>query len=89
MALGARPADVLLLVLREGIKLTIPGLLAGAALAALGARLVTGMLVGVGAADPAAFGGATLFLGAVALIACYIPAFRATRLDPVIALRRE
>ena len=89
MALGARPADVLLLVLREGIKLTIPGLLAGAALAALGSRLVTGMLVGVGAADPAAFGGATLFLGAVALLACYIPAFRATRLDPVIALRRE
>ena len=89
MALGARPADVLLLVLLEGIKLTIPGLLAGAALAALGARLVTDMLVGVGAADPAAFGGATLFLGAVALLACYIPAVRATRLDPANALRRE
>ena len=89
MALGARPADLLRLVLRDGIKLTVPGLLAGAALAALGARLVADMLVGVGTADPAAFGGATLFLGAVALLACSIPAFRATRLDPVNALRRE
>jgi predicted permease len=89
MALGATPADVRLLILREGLWLTVPGLAAGAALAALGARLVSGALVQVGPADPKAFLGATLFLGAVALTACYIPAVRATRLDPMNALRWE
>ena len=89
MALGARPADVRLLVLRESVKLIFPGLIAGAALAALGARLVSGMMVRVGATDPATFGGAMLFLAAVALIACYVPASRATRVDPMIALRSE
>jgi ABC-type antimicrobial peptide transport system permease subunit len=89
IALGARPSDVRLLVLREGLKLTIPGLLGGALLAALGSRLLDQMLVRVGATDPATFGAATLFLALVALMSCYVPAYRATRVDPIHALRTE
>ena len=89
IALGARPKDVRLLVLWEGAKLSLPGLLAGALLATAGARLVNAMLVQVGTTDLAAFGGATLFLAAVALVACYVPAYRATRVDPIHALRWE
>ncbi|MGP8247159.1 MAG: ABC transporter permease [Bryobacteraceae bacterium] len=89
VALGARPANIRWIVLREGLLLTLPGLAAGFGAAVLAARLVSGMLVTVGAVDPAAFGAAALFVAGVALAASYLPASRATRVDPMQVLNRE
>jgi predicted permease len=89
MAVGAQPRDVVALVLRQGMTLALAGLALGV-VAAIGAgRLVASMLVQVDAADPATIGEAALFLGAVALAASWLPARRATRLDPMSALRRH
>ena len=87
LALGAKPADVVLLVLRRGMALTAAGIVVGSALAIAAMRLAAGMLVGVSPGDSAAIGGAALFLGAIALAASYLPARRATRVDPMVALR--
>ena len=87
LALGASRSDVLVLVMREGLRLTMPGLVAGIAAALGAARLVSGMLFQVSAADPATFAAAAMFLGLVAGIASYLPAVRATRLEPMRALR--
>jgi len=87
MALGAQPVDVLGLVVREGMGLTLAGLMAGVAVALAVTRLASGLLVNVSATDPLIFGGAALFLAAVALAASYLPARRATRIDPNDALR--
>jgi predicted permease len=87
LALGASPSDVLVLVVREGLRLTMPGLAAGIAAALGAARLVSGVLFQVSAADPPTFAAAALFLGLVAVIASYLPAVRATRLDPMRAIR--
>jgi predicted permease len=89
MALGAQPVQVLGLVLRTGLILTAAGLAAGLALALAGARMVSSLLVEVGAADPLTFCGAALFLCAVAFLAAYIPARRATKVDPMSSLRAE
>jgi len=89
MALGAKPADVLRLIGRETLLLIVPGLLVGTAAALAASRLVGGMLVGVGAADPLTFSGAALCLLAVALFAAYLPGRRATRVDPMTTLRCE
>jgi ABC-type antimicrobial peptide transport system permease subunit len=86
-ALGAQPRDVLAMVLRQGMLLTVAGLVIGTATAFAATRLVAGMLVHVGAADPLIFGGAALFLGLVALLATWLPARRATKVDPMVALR--
>jgi predicted permease len=89
MALGARPGDLLGLVLREGLRLTVPGLLAGSLIALVAARVVGAMLVNVSVADPLTFVSAAGFLGLVAALASYLPALRAMRVDPVVALRNE
>jgi predicted permease len=89
MALGARPGDVLALVLRDGLRLIVPGLVAGSVIAVAAARVIGGMLVNVSASDPLTFASAAAFLGLVAALATYLPALRATRVDPMVALRSE
>ena len=89
MALGAQTRDVLSDVLRNCIVWTATGLAAGLAAALVVTRLVAGMLVQVSAFDPATFAIAALFLAAVALLASCLPAWRATRVDPMTALRCE
>ncbi|MGH9860385.1 MAG: ABC transporter permease [Candidatus Acidiferrales bacterium] len=89
MALGARAADVLRMVLARGLLLTACGLAIGATLSVLLARAIAGLLFGVGATDFVTFGVVVGGLAAVALLACWIPATRATRVDPMIALRYE
>jgi predicted permease len=87
MALGASPFSVVRMVARESLLLTIPGLLLGFAAALAAFRVFGGMLVGVSPTDPLTFGGSALFLMAVILLAGYLPARRAVRVDPMIALR--
>lgn len=89
MALGAQPRDVLGDVLRRGMILTVTGLVAGIAAALAVTRLVASMLVNVSPADPMTFAGAAIFLASVALLASYLPARRATKVDPMVALRCE
>lgn len=89
VALGASRADVLRMVLGEGMKLTLAGLAVGLLLAAAAARLVAGLLLGLSAGDPATFLGVAALLALTGLLACYLPARRALRVDPMAALRRE
>jgi putative ABC transport system permease protein len=89
MALGARRRDLLKLVLRQGLRLALLGVASGLAVALALTRLMRSLLFGVSATDPLIFGLATGLLVAVALLACYLPARRATRLDPLAALRCE
>jgi putative ABC transport system permease protein len=89
MALGAQPLDVLRLIIGQGMTLALVGLAIGVVLAFLAARMLTSLLYGVSASDPLTYTGVALLLALVALLACYIPARRATRVDPMIALRYE
>jgi len=89
MALGARRADILLMILRQGILIVGVGLLIGVLLAFAIARLAGNFLSGVSPLDPLTYVSAFLLLGAVALAASYIPAYRAMKVDPMIALRYE
>jgi predicted permease len=89
MALGAQPGQVLGLVLKEGLRLIVPGLVTGSVIALAAARIVGGMLVDVSASDPLTFVSAAAFLGLVAALASYLPALRATRVEPMVALRNE
>ena len=88
-ALGAEKVDVLRLVLGQGMKLTLFGVLPGIALALGLTRYAKSLLFGVDSADPMTFLSITALLAAVTLMACYVPARRATRVDPVVALRYE
>jgi putative ABC transport system permease protein len=89
IALGARPRDVIGMVVGRGMLLTSIGAAAGVALSLAVTRLMSGMLFGVGAKDPLTFACVSLLLAGVALMACYVPARRATKVDPMIALRCE
>jgi putative ABC transport system permease protein len=89
MALGANRADVLRLVVQQGMKMTVIGLVLGLVGAFLLSRVLIGMLYGVSPTDPFTFAGVSIVLLTVALLACLIPARRATRVDPIVALRSE
>jgi len=88
MALGASHPNVLRMIVKEGMSLVAIGVVIGFAAALLAGRLLSRMLYGVGAADPVSVAGAALVLGGVALLACYLPARWATRVDPLVALRQ-
>ncbi|MDQ3134046.1 MAG: ABC transporter permease, partial [Acidobacteriota bacterium] len=89
IALGAQRGDVLRLVLKQGLTLILGGIVIGLVAAFLLARLMESLLFGISAADPATFIVVSLLLIVVALLACYIPARRAMRVDPMVALRYE
>jgi putative ABC transport system permease protein len=88
LALGADKKSILLTIVRDGFGLALSGTVIGTAGAVITSRLMTGMLYGVRATDPLAFAVVAVVLIGVALLACCIPARRAIRLDPMIALRR-
>jgi putative ABC transport system permease protein len=89
MALGAQRGDVMRMVLGEGVRMALAGVSVGMAGAFGLTRLMENQLFGVSAHDPFTFGAVTLLLMFVALAACYIPARRAMRVDPAVALRCE
>jgi ABC-type antimicrobial peptide transport system permease subunit len=88
-ALGARHGTLVAMVLRETGWLLLAGLVIGAGLAAAAVQLIASRLYGLTPADPATFATAILVLGVVALLATWLPAYRASRVDPLIALRQE
>jgi len=89
LSMGAQAADILRLVVRSGMTLTLLGLAMGLPVSFLLARAMSSLLFGVEATDATAFVGLPLLLAAVAALACYLPARRAASLDPLRALRHE
>jgi putative ABC transport system permease protein len=89
LALGAAPGDVLRLVLRQGLRLILVGVVIGLTAATALTRSLSALLFEVQPLDPLIFGGVALVLVSVAVLACYLPARRATATDPLVALRYE
>jgi putative ABC transport system permease protein len=89
VALGASPNAVTGLVIGDGVRLTALGLIVGIAAATAATRALSSLLYGVGASDPTTFAGIAILVGGVAIAASYLPALRASRVDPVNALRAE
>jgi putative ABC transport system permease protein len=89
VALGARRHDITRLVIGEGARLALAGIAMGVGAALMLTRLINSLLFGVSSSDPITLAGVALLLGLVAIMACYIPARRATRVDPNVALRYE
>jgi putative ABC transport system permease protein len=89
ISMGAQPGDVLKLILGQGLRLGVCGVSAGAAGAFLLTRLMRGLLFGINAFDPMTFAAMAAILLAVVILASYVPARRATKVDPMVALRYE
>ena len=89
VALGAQSGDVLKLIAGQGVKLALVGLGGGVVAALLLTRLMAGLLFSTSTSDPLTFAAIAALLLLVALLACYLPARRATRVDPMVALRYE
>jgi len=89
MAVGARPRDVFKMILGQGMKLALIGVGIGLVLAFVVTRFMVTMLFGVEPTDATTFGGITVILVTVALLACYLPGRRATKVEPTISLRYE
>jgi len=89
MALGARGVDVWRLIVGQGLKVVALGVAVGVIAAIALARVMTSLLFGITATDPLTYAGVALLLVLVALLACFVPAQRAAKIDPMIALRAE
>ena len=89
VALGATRQSVMRMILRQGASMAAAGIVIGLAIALISGRAITSLLYGVSAADPVTISGVVALIATAALVACYVPGYAATRVDPIVALREE